>query len=198
VAIINYFTNEYLTITDTYIKDLNQPTITDTYIKDLNRLTFNSNVLDLVLETDIILKTKIPELHIRSDLNLEQIVANMHETMNHHRAVGLSANQVGLSYRLFVMKDRVVCINPKILDMSTQTEYDIEGCLSFPNLYVKIKRPKKIAVEYQNLDGHIVNERLSLEMSRIYQHELDHLDGITILNRANRYHRDMAIKKRRK
>jgi peptide deformylase len=111
--------------------------------------------------------------------------AQMTAIMKEKDGAGLAANQAGYTKRLFVMSannDGVVdtVINPKILSTSDKEKTFKEACLSLPGVYVDIKRPIKIEVEYQNLKGEKVVRRLKHWAARVFQHELDHLDGICI------------------
>jgi peptide deformylase len=117
--------------------------------------------------------------------------------MNDYKAIGLAANQVGIPYRVFVMKgypENFVCFNPKIINHSNETELLDEACLSFPGVNVKVKRSKEIRVRFQTPSGETATMNFSGLTARVFQHELDHLDGKLFFNRANRYHRDKALK----
>jgi peptide deformylase len=86
------------------------------------------------------------------------------------------------------------CFNPKIVDTSEEFVLLEESCLTYPNLYVKVKRPRVIKVRYTLPDGQTVTEQYQDITARVFQHELDHLDGICHLQRANRYHLEQAKK----
>jgi peptide deformylase len=121
----------------------------------------------------------------------------MMQIMNDCNAVGLSANQLGIPYRVFVMRnhpENFVCFNPRIVNYSDEQVIMEEACLSFPGVNVKIKRPKSIRVRFQVPSGQIVTSSFEGLTARIFQHEMDHLDGALFFNRANRYHRDKAMK----
>lgn len=123
------------------------------------------------------------------------------QIMNDHNAVGLAANQVGIPLRVFVMRntpENFVCFNPKIVYHSPETELQEEGCLSFPGIDVKIKRSKNIRVRFQVPSGETISMSFDGLTARVFQHELDHLDGKLFFNRANKYHRDLAFKKSNK
>lgn len=119
-----------------------------------------------------------------------------------NHGIGLSANQVGLDIKVFVMGDSVenstMCINPTILQYTSDTQDDLEGCLSFPNMFVKIKRPTEILAQFydENLEQQTV--KISGYSAKCYLHELDHLLGITMKDRASKLKWDMATKKARK
>lgn len=106
--------------------------------------------------------------------------------MRKEHGIGLAATQIGQSKRVFVMEvhGRVRgCFNPEITKTATElTEYD-EGCLSFPGQSCKLKRPDEISVRYQDPDGNWIEDVMVGLESRCFQHELDHLDGITMWDR---------------
>ena len=128
----------------------------------------------------------------------KEVEKNLSEAMERFGGIGLSANQLGLDYRVFVMRTADSGIkaffNPEVTKLSKETEMMKEGCLSFPDIYLMIKRPKAIEFEYTDSDG----ERHTLQLeglgSRCVQHELDHLNGIIFLQRAS----ERALKARPK
>ena len=107
----------------------------------------------------------------------------MLENMVAHKGLGLSANQIGMPVQVFAMyvtdRDGIVCFNPKIVGESDESVFMKEGCLSFPELYLKIKRPREIWVKYQNADGDIINAHFEDLAARIFHHEMDHMQGKT-------------------
>ena len=119
-----------------------------------------------------------------------------------NNGIGLSANQIGLDAKVFVMGDSVenstMCINPTVLQYTQDTQVDIEGCLSFPNVFVKIKRPKEILAKYWNENLEECTVKIEGYSAKCYLHELDHLLGITFKDRASKLKWDMAQKKARK
>ena len=155
-------------------------------------------ILDLVDCNDPILKEEIELFDFATaDVDPIELAANLADTMLEHNGLGLAANQVGLRYRVFVMKASplpIVCYNPRIVDTSTETVLLEEGCLSYPNLWVKVKRPKKIKVRYAEPNGNIVTQVFDGMTARVFQHELDHLDGIVHTKRANKFHLEQARK----
>ena len=140
------------------------------------------------------------------DLTITDFCNNMFETMKNYGGIGLSANQVGKPYRLFVMGDnpniekgkKWVCINPEITNVSKDTIRYKEGCLTFPFLFLDIERPQKIKVKYQNEQLETVEEEFDGIVSRCYQHELDHMYGKVFTELVSKLKLDMAIKKRDK
>jgi peptide deformylase len=115
-------------------------------------------------------------------------------------AMGLAANQLGLPYRVFVIKANPVlcCFNPRIIDEGEETAIMEEGCLSFKGGYVKVKRPRRIKVRYTLPNGEVVTEKYIDMTARVFQHELDHLDGITMLERASFLERERYHKRKKK
>lgn len=125
------------------------------------------------------------------------LATGLMQAMNQYNAVGIAANQLGIPYRVFAMRgspENLVCFNPRIVDKSKEVELLEEACLSFPNVNVKIKRPIGIKVRFQTPSGETVTRVFQGLTARVFQHELDHLDGILFFNRAGRYHRDKALK----
>jgi peptide deformylase len=110
----------------------------------------------------------------------------MLKLMREERGIGLAAPQVGISKRLFVMEINGVtraCFNPEITKASNNLVDFDEGCLSFPGKSCIIKRPDTVEVRYFNLQGQAQEETLTGIEARCFQHELDHLDGITMWDR---------------
>jgi len=124
---------------------------------------------------------------------------NLIETMNYHHGLGLSANQCGLPYRVFVLRstEPLVCFNPRVVDTSEGISLMDEGCLSFPGLALPIKRPRSIKVRFQDYKGETKTEIFSGMTARVFQHELDHLDGIDYTRRASQFHLQRALKKQK-
>ena len=145
----------------------------------------------------------------QQDVNIEEpgfdpveLKQQMIELMVSNNGIGLSANQVGLDAKVFVMGDSVenstICINPTVLQYTSETVSDIEGCLSFPNVFVKVKRPKEILAEFYNENLEKQTVKIEGYSARCYLHELDHLLGITFKDRVSKLKWDMAQKKARK
>jgi len=109
-------------------------------------------------------------------------IVNMIKKMKKKNGLGLSAPQIGDMRRYFVFKNKVA-INPEILEKSLEEEVLKEGCLSFPDVYVLVSRSKNIKVKYMNLKLEEVIENISGIEARVFAHELDHLNGITIIER---------------
>ena len=131
-----------------------------------------------------------------------ELKKEMVEFMLANNGIGLSANQIGLDAQVFVMGDSIenstMCINPTVLQYTSDTQDDIEGCLSFPNIFVKIKRPREILARYWNENLEECTVKIEGYSAKCYLHELDHLLGITFKDRTSKLKWDMATKKARK
>ena len=128
------------------------------------------------------------------DAELKAMILEMFPLMYETRGVGLAANQVGLPYRFFIMnptgdaekKDQeFVFINPEITLGAGKPEEDEEGCLSFPKIYAKVKRSPKVTITGFDLDGQPVKKVFKGFPARIVQHEFDHLNGISFVDRLS-------------
>lgn len=155
----------------------------------------------LVPEDSDILRTRCDEWDFSSQSDPDALVEQMISVMREERGMGLSANQIGLNHRVFVMEygDQVwACFNPEIVSSSEELAIFEEGCLSFPDLILKIKRPAEVTVKYQNQRGDFCEEELTGLVARCYQHELDHLNGICFTDVASKLTLKMATKRRAK
>lgn len=126
-----------------------------------------------------------------------ELATAMLQVMHQYNAIGLSANQLGIPYRVFVMRnspENFACFNPTIVYQSPEQEINDEECFSYPGVKVKVKRSLEVRIRFQTPSGGLVTQLFSGLTARVIQHELDHLDGIPFINRANRYHRDKAMK----
>ena len=126
------------------------------------------------------------------DDELRKIIDDMAETMMIRDGIGLAAPQIGLNKRFFLFisdfaEDREtvmikVAINPQILEEEGET-ITYEGCLSYPDYFANVKRALKVKVRYQDIDLNKVEEEFTGLAARVFQHELDHLDGIQFIDR---------------
>lgn len=137
-----------------------------------------------------------------SDPELQIHIDNMIKIMCDNDGVGLAANQVDKHHRMFVAEiggDIQAFINPEITEFGKDIMISTEGCLSFPGMIAKLRcRSRHIQVKYYDRHGQLHEHKLSNLESAIYQHELDHLNGITILNRMSSLQRQIQLKKYRK
>ena len=133
-----------------------------------------------------------------------KLVEDLADTMAHNRGVGLSANQVGYNVKVFVMgnpdkpEDVFTIFNPKIVDYSEEVMLAEEGCLSYPGLYVKIKRSTNIRVRFSNAMGDTNTISLTGFDARVFQHEYDHMMGVSHINRASNFHLNQAKRQQKK
>lgn len=147
-----------------------------------------SEIYNLIESTNPLLYTKIEDFDFSNPpIDPIELSKKLIETMKFHNGMGLSANQCGLPYKVFVMMAEIpiVCFNPKIISVSQETNILEEGCLTYPFLYVKIKRPAFIRFRYTNEYGETKTEKFIGISARCIQHECDHLNGINYLRRAN-------------
>jgi peptide deformylase len=153
-------------------------------------------IYPLVNYDDPILRQEIPKFDFENPpVDPVDLVANLAETMLHEGGIGLAANQCGLPYRVFVLlTDEIIpCFNPLIVDTSQETILLEEGCLSYPGLSVKVRRPRKIKVRYTEPNQNVVTTVFDGITARAFQHELSHLNGIVHLNEASYIHKKQAL-----
>lgn len=154
-------------------------------------------IREILPYTDPILKEVMPAFDFSNPvMDPLQLYTDLAETMRDNEGMGLSANQIGVRTRAFVMRGEEILgiFNPRIVDESSEMVTLEEGCLSYPNLFVKIKRPKSIKVRFTTPDGQTSTKTFTGMTARVFLHELDHLNGVAHTSRANRYHLDQAKK----
>jgi len=157
--------------------------------------------LELLKENDPQLLEVSEPWDFEVDGDPSQLVTYMKEVMADHGGIGLSAIQCGVKKRVFIMgtiDNFVVCINPAIVAISDERVLDQEGCLSFPELWMKVKRPAGVSVKYQTVSGKEVEDTLMGFQARIFLHEYDHGLGITFDQRVGDLTLKMATEKRKK
>ena len=158
--------------------------------------------LPLYDENHPMLKVQIPEY--KFDLPnplMEMLVKRLKMTMKLYGGIGLSANQCGVFERVFVIGTdhfQIACINPRIIGQAPSTIKAEEGCLSFPGLHVKLDRPDWVEVEFTNEMGELKQMRLDGITARCFQHELDHMNGIRMIDHIGPVALQMARKKQEK
>jgi peptide deformylase len=158
--------------------------------------------LPLYDENHPMLKVQIPEY--KFDLPnplMEMLVKRLKMTMKLYGGIGLSANQCGVFERVFVIGTdhfQIACINPRIIGQAPSTIKAEEGCLSFPGLHVKLDRPDWVEVEFTNEMGELKQMRLEGITARCFQHELDHMNGIRMIDHIGPVALQMARKKQEK
>ena len=142
----------------------------------------------LIPSNDKLLHEKI--LKCSYNLDRGKLSYTLTENMFHHNGVGLSANQIGIKERAFVMisdmelQDTLTCFNPKIVKESKEMVTMEEGCLSYPELFLDIARPETIVVKYEDEGKELHKIKLTGFIARIFQHEYDHMEGIDFTQRT--------------
>ena len=140
---------------------------------------------------------------IEHHADLEKFEHEMIQFMHDEKGIGLAANQIGITKRFFAIghntfdtfQKSAIIWNPLIKTQSEEKVFDVEGCLSFPGIFIKVERPKQIEVQYETTQGETKTAKLDGMESKCFQHELDHLEGITFNKRVSKLRWDMAKKK---
>ncbi len=131
------------------------------------------------------------------DESLERLAQDMLRIMRENEGVGLAANQIGRLKRIFVAAyedQEFVVVNPVVEWSSESTEKDEEGCLSLPGTRVEVERPYAVTVSGKDASGTPVRLKAEGLLARIFQHEIDHLNGVLILDRTDRESRKRAMR----
>ncbi len=136
-------------------------------------------------------------------VNEKKLIRDLFETMYKSKGIGLAAVQVGILKRILVIdvstkdekKKPLTFINPIIKKISDETSIYEEGCLSIPDTFIEIERPKICEVEYVDIDGKVKNLKCDGLLSTCLQHEINHLDGKLIIDHLSKLKRDIIIKK---
>ena len=136
-------------------------------------------------------------------VNEKKLIKDLFETMYNSKGIGLAAVQIGVLKRVLVVdvagkdekKQPISLINPVIKKLSNETSIYEEGCLSIPDTFIEIERPKICEVEYIDLDGKLKNIKCDGLLSTCIQHEINHLDGKLIIDNLTKLKRDIIIKK---
>ena len=136
----------------------------------------------------------------------KELSETMFDLMKKYGGIGLSANQVGLPFNMFVLGDhpglennlKMTCFNPIIVSASADQVMMKEGCLTFPFVFLNIKRPRKVVVKYEDENGDLKEGNLDGMISRVFQHEYDHMLGKTFVDGISKLKLDIAYKKAEK
>jgi len=162
--------------------------------------------MEFNLEQTTALKTSSEPWDFNKDQNPKELEQRMIEFMIANQGIGLAANQIGITKRVFVMGSNIhpefpkpfALFNPEILEASKDTVLDQEGCLSFPGLRIFISRPSWVKVRYYDSEG-VEHQRLyEGYVSKCFQHELDHLNGVCFVDKVSKFKLQLALKKKRK
>ena len=160
------------------------------------------SVKEIITVPDEILK-KISDPVEKIGINEKKLINDLFETMYVSNGIGLAAVQIGILKRILVVdvstKDEknqpIVLINPVIKNLSDDTSVYEEGCLSIPETFIEIERPKICEVEYIDETGSKKNLECDGLLSTCIQHEINHLDGKLIIDHLSKLKKDMIIKK---
>ncbi|UTO28468.1 peptide deformylase [Bartonella harrusi] len=158
----------------------------------------------VTLPDPILWEVSKPVGHI--DSALQRLADDMLETMYHAKGVGLAAIQIGIPLRMLVIdvsgnetkKNPLVIINPEILWFSDERSIYKEGCLSIPEYYAEVERPKHLRVRYQDYEGKQTEIEADDLLATCLQHEIDHLNGCLFIDHISKLKRDMVIRKFKK
>ena len=157
-----------------------------------------SEVSKLLEPNNLILRTRMES--VSKECDREKVRQDLIDSMEHYQGVGLSANQIGIIERVFIMYEDIntrkilTCFNPKIVETSKEEILIDEGCLTYPGVWLKVKRPIAIKIEFEDEKGEKHERTLDGLSSRIFQHEYDHMEGVDFRKRATRYHMEKAQK----
>ena len=160
------------------------------------------SIKDIITVPNEILK-KISDPIEKVGINEKQLINDLFETMYNSKGIGLAAVQVGILKRILVIdvstkdekKEPLSFINPIIKNVSNETSVYEEGCLSIPDTFIEIERPKVCEVEYIDINGKKKNLKCDGLLSTCLQHEINHLDGKLIIDHLSKLKRDLIIKK---
>lgn len=159
-------------------------------------------ILELVGEEDKILKKSCPIFDFQnSTVDPVDLATSMFDLMYRYEGIGLACPQVGLNHRMFVIgvdDAKMVCYNPEIINEYGDIQIFNEGCLSFPDLFMKVKRYESALVRYQDETGVSHEKDLTGILARCFLHELDHVNGLVFLDRVGQITLQMAKKRRQK
>ena len=144
-------------------------------------------ILQLTPNTHPILHEQVKKCSY--DLDRVELSKILYENMMHHNGVGLSANQIGINERVFIMikdleyNEILTCFNPRILKQSSKTCVMEEGCLSYPDEFLEIERSETVVVKYEDVNK--VDHKIKLDgfAARVFLHEFDHMQGINFTER---------------
>ena len=143
-------------------------------------------MLPLIIAPNSILKRVAADINLPVSAEVVALAQNMVKAMVHYKGIGLAAPQVGQSVKLIVVatpNSPTVYINPQIIKYSWKKITMEEGCLSIPGVFGMVKRPQSVRARYLTLDGALKEEKLDGMVARIYQHEVDHVNGVLFIDR---------------
>jgi peptide deformylase len=158
----------------------------------------------MIVKTEKELREKCPEFDFDNPIvDPLELKKELIEAMFLNSGLGVSANQIGYKTRVFAMRGEtkatsVVCFNPIIKDFSPEMNTMEEGCLSLPDVFVRVVRPSHVAIQYLNELQEEEGQLADGLTGRVFQHELDHLDGILMIDRVGEFSKKRAFEKAKK
>ena len=135
------------------------------------------------------------------DLDRDDVEEKLLDSMKNYNGIGLSANQIGIMERVFVMysdvkkRETITCFNPEIVTKSDTEILMEEGCLTYPGLWLKVKRPDGIEVQYEDKSGEIQHQAMFGLECRIFLHEYDHMEGTDFTEKLSKLRLERAKKR---
>ncbi len=155
--------------------------------------------MELIDKNDVRLRTRCDAFDFANpQVDPTKLAEDLRDAMCDFKGIGLAASQVGIMLRVFVMgnpeeSDSIVPVfNPTIVGTNDHEEYYEEGCLTFPGLFIKVKRPTSIRCRYSGTEGATDTIKFDGLTARIFQHELDHLNGVRMIDIAQKRHVEQA------
>ena len=149
-----------------------------------------SEICKLIEAGNPILKVRLSSCS--SNLNRDKIESKLFDSMEHYQGIGLSANQIGIMERVFVMysninkRETITCFNPEVIIYSDTKILMDEGCLTYPGLWLKVKRPDNVEVQYEDKSGEIQHQSMLGLECRIFLHEYDHMEGTDFTQKVSK------------
>ena len=159
--------------------------------------------MKLVKASDPILSKELNDINIDNpQIDLKETKDQMVDLMVSQRGLGLSAGQVGIDYKLFIIGESkencMMFVNPEVLSVSEETELDVEGCLSYPDMFVKMPRPNMVEAKWYDEEGKPQEGRFEGYTARCFLHEYDHMFGVVFKDKVSRLKWDRALTKKGK
>jgi len=159
--------------------------------------------MHLVPSTDPILFKELNDVNLEDPgFDPKELKEQMAELMVSKRGLGLSACQVGLDHKVFIIGENtenvMMFLNPTVVSVSEETELDVEGCLSYPDMFVKLARPSEVQATWYDEELKEQSGTFTGYTARCFLHEFDHLYGVVYKDKVSRLKWDRALKKKGK
>ena len=158
-----------------------------------------SEICTLIEAENPIMKVRLSGC--RPDLDRDEIERKLIDSMEHYQGIGLSANQIGIMERVFVMysdvkkRETIICFNPEVTIYSDTKILMDEGCLTYPGLWLKVKRSDNVGVQYEDKTGEIQRQSMLGLECRIFLHEYDHMEGTDFTQKVSKLRLKRAQKR---